>query len=262
MSKIILPKFKIRASAAGKICSGSIGLTETMATKLFELENKPKARTELQEKEMQRLIYMRDNPQLPAGAKAYCEQWVKQQIYGRDKEFTSKYTSRGDASEWKALVDVGNYLGLGPLEKNEEYFEDEWTTGSPDALPEPFGVDTKCPWDCFTFPLFEETLPEDDYFWQGQVYMGLTGKKLFKFCYSLQDTPEPLIFQEAKKHCFNTGEEFGPQVVDEMRERLTYANIDPKYKTKVFDVHRDEEAITKIRYRVELCRQYIETIKF
>ena len=51
-----MKKFKIRSSASGKIAEGRIGLTEVQENDLFKLENKPKARTDLQEIKYQDLI--------------------------------------------------------------------------------------------------------------------------------------------------------------------------------------------------------------
>ena len=196
---------------------------------------------------------------LPVGAKTYCEQWVKQQIYSRRKEFTSKYTIKGDMVEESSLPVIANYLGIEKLSKNDEYFENEFATGTPDALTD-YIIDAKNSWDCFSFPLFDDEVPSDDNYWQGQVYMWLTGKQLAKFVYVLSDTPEKLIQQEAKSYCYKNGYDLSPEIVDEVRERMTYGNIDPKYKIKVFDVVRNDEDIKLIETRVLLCREYINSL--
>lgn len=266
-------KFKIRASYAGQIMSGVIGLSEVQLSRKFELFTRKtenlkgsstfKPLTVKMEEELALLLYKDSHPELPAGARKVCELWVKQQLFSRRKEFTSKYTERGNASEAQAIEEICLHLGVS-AKKNDEYFSDEWTEGTPDAIPDGvnFLFDAKCPWDCFTFPHFEKELPEPDYKWQGQVYLSLVpGKEICKFVYKLIDTPENIVQQEAKTWCFKNGEMLRPEIVDEMRERLTYKNIDPKYKIKIFDVVKDDAAIKALHERVEMCREYIGTIQ-
>lgn len=254
------PIYKVHASGAGAIMAGSLGLSEAQEKTLFELVNKPKARTELQEKTMQELMHKKANPELPEGAKTQCKIWIKQNIYARRKEFTSKYTERGDISELATLDFTAKFLGLPGCPKNDQFFENDWFVGTPDSLPDgqDLVIDAKSPWDCFTFPLFDDVLPEKDYFAQAQVYMDLTERSSAIFSYVLNDTPENIIVQEAKNWCFRNGEQFRPEVVEEMRERLTYKNIDDRYKIKVFRIERDDIYIHEMRKRVEMCREFIE----
>lgn len=264
-----MKQFRIRCSAIGKIMSGSIGLTETQKAKLSELETRKKgfdsgdksykALTANMEKELSDLLYKQQNPELPAGAKTYCETWLKQEIYGRRKEFTSKYTDKGDSVEWKALESIGNHLGL-EVTKNDEWMEDGEMHGTPDSVLKEFGIDAKTPWDCFTFPLFEDKLPEDDYYWQAQGYMALSGKPLWKIIFALVDTPEHLIRNEARSWCYKMGAELSPEIMDEFRDRMTYQNISEEFKIKVFDVPRNDSDIKLIRVRVKMCREYISKI--
>jgi hypothetical protein len=220
-----MKEFKIRASAGSKICTA---------------KSKPNI--------------------LPVGAKTYCEQWVKQQIYQRRKEFTSKFTAKGEMVELESFKTIGKHLKIELLVKNDEYFENDFASGSPDCLPGEIVIDAKNSWDCFSFPLFDDEIPNDDNYYQGQIYMWLTGLKMAKFVYVLSDTPEKLIQQEAKSYCYKAGYDLTPEIVDEMRERMTYANIPDEYKIKVFDVVRNDDDIEFIKQRVILCREYIKTL--
>lgn len=259
-TQIIDPKkFKIHASQAGKIMAGDIGLTEAQAKTLWELENKPKARTEIQEATMSALQRKRDNPELPLGAKSYCHTWMKEILYGRKKEFTSKYTARGDMSELEALDRIKAYLKLDSCEKNDEFFENEWCCGTPD-VKEPL-FDAKCPWTCWTFPLFEKAIPEPDYFYQLQVYMDLLKTpQEAKLAYALVNTPEPLVVAEASSWCKKNGEVFRPEIVDEFREYLSYDHLPENLKIKIYTVKRDNAVIEEIHRRVVMCRAYIQTM--
>jgi hypothetical protein len=219
-----MKEFKIRASSASKICT---------------VKNKPNI--------------------LPAGAKTYCETWVKQQIYGRRKEFTSKYTEKGIEVELESFGVIAKHLNI-EVTKNDEYFENDFATGTPDIITPNFIVDAKNSWSCFTFPLFDDEIPKDDNYFQAQVYSWLTGINHSKFIYLLSDTPEKLIQQEAKSYCYKNGYDLTPEIVDEMREQMTYGNIAPEYKIKVFDVEESKEDIAFLEQRVLLCREYIKTL--
>jgi len=219
-----MKEFRITASAASKICT---------------VKGKPNI--------------------LPAGAKTYCELWVKQQIYGRRKEFTSKQTEKGNIVEIASFEKIRQHFGLEKLDRNDEYFENEFATGTPDCITS-FIIDAKNSWDCFSFPLFDDEIPSDDNYFQGQVYMWLTDLQMAQFVYVLSDTPEKLIHQEAKSYCYRNGIELSPEIVQEFKERMTYPNIDEKYKIKTFQVDRSDADIEFIKQRVLLCREYIKTI--
>lgn len=255
-----MKEFKISCSSIGKIMPGNIGLTEIQEKKLLELQNKL-SRTLKQDAELELLIGKKNNPELPQGAKSYCELWVKQQIYSRRKEFTSKYTDKGNIVEWRSLDEIGKFLGV-TVEKNEEYFDSDFIHGFPDSIIEDYGIDAKTPWDCFSFPLFDTELKDDDYYWQSQGYMSLTGKSLWKIAYVLIDTPEHLIKNEARSWCFKNGAELSPEIMSEFREKMTYDNIPIEHKIKVFNVERNESDINSIIERVKMCRIYMNEFLF
>lgn len=183
---------------------------------------------------------------------AYLEEWAKEQIYQRKKVIVSKYIDKGLAVENDAIEYLSvTFPDLPLLIKNEKYFEDEWMTGTPDLILSDHIIDIKSSWDCFTFPLFEQDLPEKDYYWQMQGYMHLTGRKKSKVIYILMDTPEEIVDKEVR---------FDPDNEEEIRARHSYKSIPAKYRIKEFTVYRNQEDIEKIKARVEECRKYIETL--
>ena len=111
--------FVIRASGAGHIMGGNIGLTEKQTEQLEVLEAKEK-RTEKQGETMQELIEKRDNPVLPQGAKTYCKDWLKGQIFNRRPDFSNKYTDKGHIMEDNSIDFVSDFLEYGMVMKNEE----------------------------------------------------------------------------------------------------------------------------------------------
>ena len=102
-------------------------------------------------------------------------------------------------------------------------------------------IDVKNSWDHWTFPLFEDSVPTKDYYWQLQGYMALTGNKSAKLIYTLMDTPIDLL----------------NQWTDVLYE---YGDINSKYRIKVFNIERNDEDIEKIYARVDEIRDYIKTL--
>lgn len=253
-----MKEFRIRASSIGDIMTGTIGLTEVQQNKLNELQAKKaiKPLTAIQEGELNRLLEKEKNPDYPVGLKTFCEVWLKQKLYKRKKEFTSKYTEKGDAVEQESLIKIKDHLGLASISKNDEYLENQYIHGTPD-VNESLLIDAKNSWDCFTFPLFETELPEDKYYWQGQGYMALTGKDECHFAYVLCDTPEHLIRNEAKSFCYRSGYEMSPDIMEDFKNKMTYSDISDELKIKVFTVKRNDSDIQKIYERVKCCRTYL-----
>lgn len=175
------------------------------------------------------------------GTLTYVHDWYKERLYGVSKDFSSKYTDKGNQLEDEGIDKAIDWLDLPFILKNEEHFEDEHFTGTPDLILEDEVLDIKLSWDAFSFPLFEDELPTKDYMYQLQVYMALTGKRKSRVVYVLLNTPEDIAPWE---------------------EKHDYTEIDNKYRIKTFSVDYDEEIIADLRNRVELIREYLQTIKF
>lgn len=215
-------KFKIRASQCGKIM-GKTGINKTGET--------------------------------------YCQNWLKEQIYKTEHTFTSKYCDKGNICEDESIDFIAEQLGYGFLMKNEEFKQNEYVTGTADIVLPDTIIDAKNSWDCFTFPLFEDKIPNNDYYYQLQCYMWLYDKPQAKLCYVLSNTPLGLIESEAYKWCKSKGyDELDSDILQKFIHKMTYNEIEPKYKIKTFDVLRDEETIKLITERVNECRVYIETL--
>jgi len=197
-------EFKIRASASGKLMT------------------KPRSKSEV----------------LSKTTKSYLQEWTKEQIYGVRKNIQSKYLTKGNEVEDAAIDYASENLGWLFAIKNEEYFEDEYFCGTPDVMLEDMIIDIKSSWDCFSFPLFFDVIPNKDYYYQLQTYMHLTGKRKAQLCYVLMNTPEDLEYGETND----------------------YSQIDSKYRIKTFDIDYDEEVIAEMQEKVNQSRDYIKYI--
>jgi hypothetical protein len=206
-------------------------------------------------------IKAREAGELSQTSKTYCENWYKEQLYSRKKEFTSKMTDKGMIMEDEAIDFVADHLNLGMLLKNEKYFSNEYMKGTPDVVLPKLVIDTKCSWDCFTFPLFVEKI-NPIYYWQGQGYMELTNKDNFKLIYVLLDTPAHLIKSEAWYFVKNNGyDELDEEMYQKFVDKMTYPNISKRLKIKIYSFARNNDDIAKIKTQVEKCRKYLKTIK-
>lgn len=280
LSEFVLPTFKIRASAASEILAGKIGLTEVQVARIEDLEAREKGEgkplTPNMVEELNKLRQKRDNPELPQGAKTYCEKWLKEKLYERRKNFANQYLEKGIAVEEDSIKYAAEHLSWGGVCKNEEWFRDEWMEGTPDVVCEllingdvvPTVIDMKNVWDCFTMPLFDDVIPNDGYEIQLQVYMHLVSQE-YKIdfnnailCYALMSAPLNVMEKEMRKLSWEEGHQ--GLITDEIRQRvhreMSYDSMPPSLRLKTYLVRRDLEIIEELKYRVELCREYIPTL--
>jgi len=192
---------------------------------------------------------------------SFLEVWIKEQIYKRPKEFSSKYTEKGKEVENASIEFASRYLNIGMIFKNEKNFSDDFITGSPDIILNDTVIDIKNSWDCFTFPLLDTECPNDDYYWQLQGYMALTDKPKARLVYTLMDTPSMLIDDEIRRQSWKMGFiDLPVEFEQEIIYKMTYQDIPEDLKIKTFDIPRNDEDIEKIYTQVKKCREYIELI--
>ena len=192
----------------------------------------------------------------------FLQQWYKEQLYDRRKEFTSKYTEKGLLMESESISYLeSTNADFGFLLKNEQWFENDFMHGTPDVVLSDRIIEMKNSWDCFTFPLFD-TEPDKGYEWQVQAYMELTGRKQATIAYMLMNTPDVIIDKAIRSKMYELGtDEIDVELEQSIMDSMRYDNISPKLRIKLFNVQYDPDAIEQIRVRVEECRAYLETIK-
>lgn len=167
----------------------------------------------------------------------YLQEWAKERIYGMRKEITSKYITKGLDYEDMAIDKTIEWLDLPFTLKNTKKFEDDFFTGEPDLIIGDTVLDIKNSWDCWTFPLFDTEIPTDDYYYQLQIYMHLTGLKKAKLVYVLLDTPET-----------------------KYEMPISYDHVDKSKRIKVFEIEYSEAVIEMLKEKVLKCRTYLQTI--
>tara|TARA_R110002051_G_scaffold308116_1_gene379548 strand:- start:33462 stop:34232 length:771 start_codon:yes stop_codon:yes gene_type:complete len=253
-------EFKIRASAAYALATRPQGGTniEKYEKSITNLENlkaryesfknkKCKSAIEIlrykmpnAEKEIKELELIKDVPVFSETTKSYVNDWYKEQVYGIKKDFYAKQTEKGLMLEDEAIDKSIDWLDLPFAVKNDEYFEDEYFTGTPDIILNDEIIDTKCSWDAFTFPLLEDELPNKNYFYQMQVYMHLTGKRKARVVYMLLNTPEKLAKYETV---------------------YNYDHVSKEKRIRAFSVEYDPEVIEYLKEQVKAIRNHLNTFK-
>jgi len=270
-----LPKFKIRASACGKIMGSLNTITDNQLAEMRKLEAKEEVKplTTPQETKLagllvkyEKSINAKPSDKLPETAKTYLKGWIKEQVYERRKDISSKYLAKGNECEEEALNMIMTHYNM-PFGYSKNLFrkENEHMTGECDLDIDLLDliIDSKCSFDFSTFPLFKNELRvNDDYYYQGQVYLDLWKRKNYALCYVLVDTPKSIVDNEVKYKCPAGRYEYDDRIEVErnIRESHKYDKIPMDKRIKRFDFTYDESVIQRIVARVELCREYIKEI--
>ncbi len=190
-------------------------------------------------------------------AKSYVKEWLISEITGKEKEIKSKYLSRGNAMEDPAISRVAKHYGV-ELQKNEIQLENDYFTGTYDAKTIDRVIDTKVPFDCFTFPFFVVKF-DMDYYAQLQIYMNLTGLKKASLCYCLENGSEEQIEKLSWQIAKDLGKDEPDMTEWDLAEKeLSYDHLPDNLRIKVFEFEYDEAFIEQAKARVLEARNYIE----
>lgn len=193
--------------------------------------------------------------------KTYCENWLKQRLYGKKKSFYSKQTDKGTTVEADSIEYLAEQKGWGLVVKNNIRMTNSHMEGTPDLVLSEIIPDIKNSWDCFTFPLYED-IPDKKYVQQLNVYMELFKKDKAELIYVLMDAPDHLIDKEALFESRNRGEEeISMELYDEVKEKMTYSHLPASLRIKTFTLEKDQKLIDLIYSRVDECRTYIKSLQ-
>jgi hypothetical protein len=193
--------------------------------------------------------------------KTYLQELAVQEVYGIRKEFSSRYTDKGNEVEELSIALCNDVLNLGFIYKNEEHYSNEWIAGTPDVNTNEILLDVKSSWDATTFPFFDTELKNKDYFYQLQGYMWLTEKQESLLCYCLIDTPLQIVEDEIRR------EHWKASLIEEsldlrafVQAKHTFGHIPKEKRVKTFVIQKDDEVIEAIKTRIEECREYYDIL--
>lgn len=124
-----------------------------------------------------------------------------EQIEGREKYVDSKYLEKGKVREEKS-IDLLSVYERRMYRKNDQRLTNEYLTGEPDLFigksihEAEVIVDIKTSWDRFSFLNHRTEKLNDDYFYQLQGYMDLTGAQSAKLVYTCVNSSVEIIDDE------------------------------------------------------------------
>ena len=189
--------------------------------------------------------------------KTYLQELAIEETFNIRKEFSSRYTDKGNEVEDLSIALCNDVLDIGFIYKNEEHFTNDWITGTPDVNTSEILLDVKSSYDATTFPFFDTKLVNKSYFYQMHGYMWLTGKEESLLCYCLIDTPLQIVEDEIRR------EHWKASLIEEsldlrafVQAKHTFGHIPKEKRLKVFKIAKDEQVIEEIKTRIEQCREY------
>jgi hypothetical protein len=193
--------------------------------------------------------------------KSYLEELALEEVYGIRKEFSSRYTDKGNEVERESIDLAQDVLDMGFMYKNTEFFENDFLTGTPDVNTDTCLLDVKSSYDASTFPFFAEEIPNKDYMYQLQGYMALTGKRKSILAYCLVNTPYDIVEDEIRRahwkhHLIDESDELRAEV----EAKHVFDHIPMEKRIKTFDVRYDKDIVKAIYDRVKECRVYYDEI--
>jgi hypothetical protein len=110
--------------------------------------------------------------------------------------------------------------------------------------------------------MFDKELKNKDYFWQMQAYMMLTGHEESELVYCLTNTPFQIVEDEVRRAHWKLN------LIDEdldVREAVqashNFDHLPDTLRVKRFIIKRDNEALERVKQRVEIAREYYESLR-
>lgn len=225
-----------RCSSIGRLMTAPASIDPALITPEVEAIQAKKERTD-QEKALLEDLKLRT---LSEGAKTYIRELVRQDIWGVDFNFSSKYTEKGKAVEAEGLALLNRVRRLA-LVKNAERRSDGQITGEADTVdlgPRRCGHDLKCSWSLQTFPAFVRDCEDALYAWQMRGYMRLWDLDRWEVNYVMVNTPEDLLGQHEPQHL---------HLVEHIPEHM---------RLTTWAIERDRALEAQMDVKLELARAY------
>lgn len=254
---------KFRASAAGQLLVGGNSITEKQLLRLDELQarkddSSAKPLTDKMQAELDELIAKRDGDfEFGATAMSYIREVWMRNTYAYDEPLVSNEILKGLMCEDEVVGIITRQINGGFRVKNEEQFEDDYFTGTPDIVLDDAIEDVKCSWTLRTF--IETRKPDPLYYSQGQIYMAMTGRKTFRLCHVLVDTPKALVDEEKKRLYFRFNCEEENPIYQELVKKVDAMHIishkiPERDRVKVFEFPINHSYLDDLRMRVKQAR--------
>lgn len=246
----------VEALASSKAKYAEINNKDTAtAKKLFN-------KIESLEHEIKELEQIKDDVVLSETAKSHIEDiWLRKNYSYKETTITHELI-KGIVCE-KESIELLMENDSEYREKNEQFFKNDYIHGEPDIILSEIIEDVKNSWSLRTF--FNAEL-SDDYYWQGQGYMDLTGKKKYKLTYVLSDTPPEIVTKEINwqmaklSYAVTDGCFDKDKIAEQIRKNHTFSHLPIEKRIKVFEFEYNESDINKLYKTIDAARIYYNSI--
>lgn len=188
-------------------------------------------------------------------AKAYLLDVYISEVYGRDKDTSSKYTEKGIEVESDSLDLVSRATGEIYF-KNQKRFNNDYISGTPDVVDNL--IDIKSSWSIHTFAAVDAKKARGDYYWQLLGYMWLLNQDKGRLIYALTDTPDRIMYDELYRMSFKDGRiDTDEEYTNKIKLNYKFADIPDSKRVKIYTFERNEEDIELLKTRIEYARDYL-----
>ena len=266
--------------------TGARGITEAGLNKIATLSQKAQ-RTEKQQAELERLIAKRDAVVFSSTCLEHLMKCFIQVKYDRNYLLSNKYLTKGSQMENDSIT-LYSRVKVKVYKKNTDRLSNDYIEGEPDLieggsiLNASRVIDTKTPWDIYSFFSTITKALNEAYYYQLQGYSALTGADDLTLAYCLVNAPASLIKSEKYKlyHSLACPDDDDPEyrngcieieknmIVDmqQFRKDNPFFDLDcsdwsydipRKERVIEFAFKRDEQVIKQIYQRVVECRQWL-----
>lgn len=202
----------------------------------------------------------KDAGELSKTAKTYLNDMYIEQIWGLERDITTKEMEKGTECEDEAIAMI-SFLDDKSYAKNTERRENLWITGHADVVEEAVH-DVKCSWSPWTFiPKLTDSI-DKIYFYQLQGYMWLWGKKTGYLRYCLVNTPDMILQNELRKLLFsmNVATDLNPEYMEaaaNLKKEHIFNHIPISERVITLKVERDQSILEHIPGKVNKAREYL-----
>lgn len=243
-------------------------LTDKQKVTLEEYLSRVKI-SEKQAEERDRLIAIRDSqPELSDGGKTLVLNYFKEMVRGTSRAFVkTDVLDKGKECENMAIARICKVNGFPPVINGNKLglvLKDEYGEGHPDAVINSMriGFDAKCSFSDDSFPLFKSDLKDNNYIWQAKRYGMMSGFDKWLVCYSLENTPMPIVEREARKLWREGQNEGSPtdDFIDSVRQMHNFDHLPDWARVKTYEVITTQKDKDDVKLFVGLGRKYFDKL--
>lgn len=205
----------------------------------------------------------KENGNLSETSKSFIEEMWLEKEFGFKEPVMTDEMMKGLLNEQDSLGLVQKVLKGEFRLKNTEHFKNEIICGTPDIIlkNEDFVEDVKT---SFTLKTFFNSKLEKMYYWQGQGYMALTGKKHYRLIYCLTNTPEEIVTELKKRVWFKFGcDEENPhyrEMSEQIKRNHNFDKIPIEKRIKVIEFEYSENDYSFLKNKIEKAREYYNSL--